>query len=128
MFQINGERNPAEVYNDFRVAVLRIIGSQRHSATANPLPNGKITMVSSHAHGGEDIYMVNMSRPVEPAPSNPIPASSSVSTIASVSVHQPPANGYPPLIYVIGKAEIYIRRCGWNFSTNLILSRGRWFP
>lgn len=28
LFQVNGERNPSEVYSDFRTAVLRIIGSQ----------------------------------------------------------------------------------------------------
>lgn len=27
MFQVNGERNPSEVYNDFRTAVLRILGT-----------------------------------------------------------------------------------------------------
>lgn len=99
LLQINGERNPAEVYNDFRVAVLRIIGAQRSSATVNPMPNGKITTVSSHINA-EEIPMENMSKPT-----NPVPASSSISTTASVSIHQPPSNGYPSLIYVIGEIQ-----------------------
>ncbi|KAK7604835.1 hypothetical protein V9T40_006021 [Parthenolecanium corni] len=101
LVSINGERNPAEVYNDFRVAVLRIIGSQRTSVTNNAVPNGKVITVSAHTHG-EEIPMMNMSKPMAAPQLNPVPGSSSISTTASVSVHQPPSNGYPSLIYVIG--------------------------
>ncbi|XP_014253502.1 adenylate kinase isoenzyme 5 isoform X2 [Cimex lectularius] len=41
---VNGERNPAEVYADFRTAVMRIVGSQDGRKTANgAAPNGNIT-------------------------------------------------------------------------------------
>lgn len=36
ILQVNGERNPGEVYKDFRSAVLRVLGSQENlSAAAN---------------------------------------------------------------------------------------------
>lgn len=52
--------------------------------------------------------MMNMSKPMAAPQLNPVPGSSSISTTASVSVHQPPSNGYPSLIYVIGEIEFLI--------------------
>lgn len=39
---MNGERNPSEVYADFRTAVMRIVGSQESSKKNGNVSNGNI--------------------------------------------------------------------------------------
>lgn len=79
------------MYNDFRVAVLRIIGSKDvHSSKKPTIPNGKVSVAQQETR--------NMSMAV---------ASTNIAT-ATVSVHKPPTKEYPPVIYVVGKSTMFI--------------------
>lgn len=42
--QVNGERNPAEVYNDFRAAVLRILGPLTNGLPPMPAPTTAVSV------------------------------------------------------------------------------------
>lgn len=97
LFQINGERNPQEVYNDFRVAILRIIGAGTAGNT------GDASNAVSETMGIPNGRVVNMQQPLALAKSviNPSDTTTSTTT-ANVFVHKPPAKGYPTAVYVIG--------------------------
>ncbi|XP_054283474.1 uncharacterized protein LOC129000537 [Macrosteles quadrilineatus] len=77
LIAINGERHPTEVYTDFRVAVLRFLGSQDKTVVAG-VPNGVAHM--------PDVAPLSMVAP----------------HTTTASVYQPPTKGYPPVVWVIG--------------------------
>ncbi|XP_065199717.1 adenylate kinase isoenzyme 5 isoform X2 [Planococcus citri] len=99
---INGERNPAEVYNDFRAVILRIIGSQdaEKTATLTTIPNGTVVNLQP-----DPVLSTSSITNTVPAVSVTVPASvtgGSLTTTTAVSVHNPPPSGYPAAVYVIG--------------------------
>ena len=73
--QVNGERNPTEVYKDFRSVVLQMLGMHEQG---NEGPTTTTTIVAAPAI-------------VEKIPEpTPVP-------------YKAPAKGFPPVIWVIGK-------------------------
>ncbi|KAK6616896.1 hypothetical protein RUM43_014866 [Polyplax serrata] len=70
---INGERNPAEVYKDFRSAVLRILGSAEQVAEESP-----------------------------PAVEEESEIDQSDGVTREAPVYRPPDKSYPPVIWVLG--------------------------
>lgn len=100
-FQINGERNPSDVYKDFRSAVLRILGS-----VEAPLPlssDHQTKMGNGVAPSG-----ANMSN-VPPVPYmngrlNNYNGPTGLSNIETEDFepYKPPGKGFPPVVWVIG--------------------------
>ena len=73
--QVNGERNPSEVYKDFRSVVLQMLGVHEQG-NEGPNANGNVA--------------------VAPVVVEKIPESTPVP-------YKVPAKGFPPVIWVIGK-------------------------
>ncbi|XP_047118497.1 adenylate kinase isoenzyme 5 [Schistocerca piceifrons] len=72
LYAVNGEREPALVYRDFRAAALRLLGV--HDTTA----------------------------PAAPTNSTPPAAPVTPPAVEAVPVYRAPAKGFPPVIWVIG--------------------------
>ena len=82
--QVNGERDPAEVYSDFRAAVLHILGTDMMSALQPP-QHGEWPAPSM------DPNALPMTRPPAVPTTGPAPRG-------------PPGGvAYPPVIWVIGE-------------------------
>lgn len=95
---MNGERDPNEVYADFRAAVLHILGTDMTS-TLQPPQHGEWPAPS-----------------MEPGSLPPsIPASMPVIGGPPVPLQAPGGAGYPPVIWVIGK--MMARRRGGGTGT-----------
>ncbi|XP_063233560.1 adenylate kinase isoenzyme 5 [Bacillus rossius redtenbacheri] len=108
LYAVNGERDPAEVYKDFRSAVLRILGARDPPPPPPPPPPPRVAAdVTVEAEDPP---------PVQPPPAPPPPKAE------ADPGYKAPAKGFPPVIWVIGgpgsnKSSLcqkVVRQCpGW---------------
>lgn len=90
---VNGERNPAEVYKDFRSAVFEILGAQDNH---NALINGVVGM----GRGAHEIPGTIVSIDVEKAPEGNAEAEADTSEVIDPGVELPTARPKTPYIEV----------------------------
>lgn len=113
---VNGERNPAEVYKDFRDAVFEILGSQDNQTAllngiagigrgANEIPGSIVTVETAPNDESKNDVEDETSEAVEPA--TDIPESPMINALSLLE--QPPMtnnnvdlSNLPPIIWVIG--------------------------
>lgn len=112
--QVNGERNPEEVYKDFRAAILQILGTHDDQAAINGVGVGT---------GGIPGEIVGVepapvrSEPVDeetmlPAPTTVLPVATSVLPVAVAAITAPVQheNGHAERM-VTPKVSIHGKRC-----------------
>lgn len=113
---VNGERNPADVYKDFRSAVFEILGSQDNQTAllngiagigrgANEIPGSIVTVETAPNDESKNDVEAETSEAIEPAIAQPeLPIVNALSLL-----EQPPMTNnnidltnLPPIIWVIG--------------------------
>ena len=97
-FLVNGERNPADVYKDFRAGVLKILGMQ--GSMVGPLSNGSgqpVPEMNGNLVNGTAITHAALTAGAMHEVHKEVPA----------TAYKPPAKGFPPVVWVIGKINIF---------------------
>lgn len=90
--KVNGERSPAEVYNDFRSSVLQILSAHKAPMPVK-VPNGEI------AHSNNDSYSTQQS----------IKDTNSRESNHQITDNDPQSTKYPRVIFIVGKYKFIYR-------------------
>lgn len=113
---VNGERNPAEVYKDFRDAVFEILGSQDNQAAllngiagigrgANEIPGSIVTVETAPNDESKNDVEAETSEAVEPTadrPKSPILNALNLLEQPPMTNNNVDLTNLPPIIWVIG--------------------------
>lgn len=113
---VNGERNPAEVYKDFRDAVFEILGSQDNQTAllngiagigrgAHEIPGSIVTVETAPTDESKNDVEDEASEAVEPAtdkPESPIINALSLLEQPPMTNNNVDLTNLPPIIWVIG--------------------------
>lgn len=96
--KVNGERNPTEVYNDFRSSILQILSAHKSSIPAD-IPNG------TAVHSNKIAVHQNQENTQNPGTDT---GENNHVTNQKIAEYDSQPVGYPRIIFVVGKSITFI--------------------